>query len=54
MLRWDSDLCPDDLRAALTDSIVGLAGATARPASDGWILQYGRTRFVACPDAYRA
>ncbi|MEU7082152.1 hypothetical protein ACFWZK_20755 [[Kitasatospora] papulosa] len=52
-LHWDSDPHPEDLQAALTDPVAGLTGATTRPASDGWILQYGRTRLTACPDIYR-
>ncbi|MGW1984892.1 hypothetical protein ACWCPJ_20960 [Streptomyces collinus] len=52
-LHWDSDPHPEDLRAALTDPVIGLCGTTARPTSDGWLVRYGRVRLLAHPVAWR-
>ncbi|MFE9132162.1 hypothetical protein ACFYOF_43285 [Streptomyces sp. NPDC007148] len=52
-LHWDSDPHPEDLVAALTDPVIGLPGAVARPTFDGWLLQYGRACLTAHPAAYQ-
>ncbi|MFE2038444.1 hypothetical protein ACFXBB_35510 [Streptomyces scopuliridis] len=52
-LHWDSAPHPEDLCAALTDPVIGLAGATAQATSDGWLLHYNRSSLTAHPIAYR-
>ncbi|MCI3277022.1 hypothetical protein [Streptomyces cylindrosporus] len=52
-LHWDSDPHPEDLYAALTDPVVGLAGTTGHSTHDGWHLHYGRARLTAHPVAYK-
>ncbi|MGP4013723.1 hypothetical protein [Streptomyces sp. 4N124] len=53
-LHWDSDPHPEDLQAALTDPVIGLAGATSHPTRGGWLLHYGRACLTAHPEAYKA
>ncbi|MFI6567056.1 hypothetical protein [Streptomyces sp. NPDC050534] len=51
-LHWDSDPHPEDLYAALTDPVIGLAGAIGHCTNDGWLLHYGRACLTAHPVAY--
>ncbi|WP_433573652.1 hypothetical protein [Streptomyces sp. CA-251247] len=51
-LHWDSDPHPEDLRAALTDPIVGLADASTYPTHDGCLLHYGRACLTTHPVAF--
>lgn len=53
-LHWDSEPHPEDLRAALTDPVIGLADADTHPTRNGWILHYGRARLTAHPMAFRS
>lgn len=52
-LHWDSTPYPDDQRAALTHSVVGLPGATSQPTLTGWQLRYGRASLTAHPHAFK-
>ncbi|MEV7243137.1 hypothetical protein AB0N92_18085 [Streptomyces sp. NPDC093248] len=52
-LHWDSSPHPEDLRAALTDPVIGLAGAIGQTTSDGWLMHYNGAYLAACPIAYR-
>ncbi|MFF8607212.1 hypothetical protein ACF06X_14850 [Streptomyces sp. NPDC015346] len=52
-LHWDSEPYPEDLRAALTGPVIGLAGTHVQPDGEGWSLQYGRARLLAHPVAFR-
>ncbi|MEU2119490.1 hypothetical protein ABZ567_28460 [Streptomyces sp. NPDC016459] len=48
-LHWDSEPYPEDLRAALTGPVIGLAGTRIQPTGDGWNLRYGRARLLLVP-----
>lgn len=50
--HWDSDPHPEDLRAALTDPVIGLAGAAAHPTRDGWPLHYKLARLTVHAATY--
>lgn len=52
-LYWDSEPHPEDLRAALTGPVIGLAGARVQPIGDGWSLNYGHACLLAHPVAFR-
>ncbi|MGY5118339.1 hypothetical protein ACWC2H_21145 [Streptomyces sp. 900105755] len=52
-LHWDSEPHPEDLLAALTDPVIGLAGTTSHLTRDGWLVHYGRACLTAHPVAYK-
>lgn len=51
-LHRDSDPHPEDLLAALTDPVIGLAEAAGHPTRDGWLLHHKRACLTAHPMAY--
>ncbi|MCC8477291.1 hypothetical protein LMJ41_05185 [Streptomyces globisporus] len=52
-LHWDSEPYPEDLRAALTDPVIGLTGTRIQPAGAGWSLHYGHACLLARPVAFK-
>jgi hypothetical protein len=53
ILHWASEPHPEDLYAALTDPVIGLAGTIGQQTSGGWRLHYNRACLMAHPVAYR-